>query len=171
MQFLTESILTAGIAGIFGVLLAVWGLDLLKKVAENFIPRVLEISLDLNVLGFAVGLSLLTGLVLGLIPALHASRSDPIDSLKDSSRGTTGRQAGRLRAGLLVAEVALSLVLLVGAVLLIDSFRRLQTSIPVSGPKGSRRFSSACHPVRIRTSSVRVCSFRMQLRRSKRSPA
>ena len=100
-----------------GVLLAVWGLDLLKKVAENFLPRVLEISLDLTVLGFAVGLSLLTGVVLGLIPALHASRSDPIDSFKDSSRGTTGRQAGRLRAGLLIAEVALSLVLLVGAVL------------------------------------------------------
>jgi len=130
MQFLAESVLTAGIAGLLGVLLALWGLDLLKKVAEDFIPRVLEISLDLNVLGFAVGISLLTGLVLGLVPALHASRSDPIDSLKDSSRGSTGRQAGRLRAGLLVAEVALSLVLLVGAVLLIDSFRRLQNVEP-----------------------------------------
>ncbi|PYJ07427.1 MAG: hypothetical protein DMF06_15755 [Verrucomicrobia bacterium] len=130
VQFLIESILTAAIAGVLGTLLAVWGLDLLKKVAENFIPRVLEISLDLYVLGFALGLSLLTGLVLGLVPALHASRSDPIDSLKDSSRGTTGRQAGRLRAGLLIAEVALSLVLLVGAVLLIDSFRRLQNVDP-----------------------------------------
>lgn len=125
-QFLTESVLTSAVAGLFGILLAVWGLDLLKKVAENFIPRVLEISLDAQVLAFAVGVSLLTGVLLGLVPALHASRSDPIDSLKDSSRGTTGRQAGRLRAGLLIAEVALSLVLLVGAVLLIDSFRRLQ---------------------------------------------
>ena len=140
MQFLAESVLTAGIAGVFGVLLAVWGLDLLKKVAENFIPRVLEISLDLHVLGFAVGLSLLTGLVLGLVPALHASRSDPIDSLKDSSRGTTGRQAGRLRAGLLIAEVALSLVLLVGAVLLIDSFRRLQNVDPGFRAEGVTTF-------------------------------
>ncbi|PZR72685.1 MAG: hypothetical protein DLM73_12545 [Chthoniobacterales bacterium] len=139
-QFLAESVLTAGIAGVLGVLLAVWGLDLLKKVAENFIPRVLEISLDLNVLGFAVALSLLTGLVLGLVPALHASRSDPIDSLKDSSRGTTGRQAGRLRAGLLVAEVALSLVLLVGAVLLIDSFRRLQNVEPGFRAEGITTF-------------------------------
>jgi predicted permease len=139
-QFLVESVLTAGIAGILGILLAVWGLDLLKKVAENFIPRVLEISLDFNVLGFAVGLSLLTGLVLGLVPALHASRSDPIDSLKDSSRGTTGRQAGRLRAGLLVAEVALSLVLLVGAVLLIDSFRRLQNVDPGFRAEGITTF-------------------------------
>src|SRR5438477_4384001 len=130
LQFLAESVLTAGIAGILGTLLAVWGLDLLKKVAENFLPRVIEINLDLNVLGFALALSLVTGLVLGLVPALHASRSDPIDSLRDSSRGTTGRQAGRLRAILLVAEVALSLVLLVGAVLLIDSFRRLQKVDP-----------------------------------------
>jgi len=130
LQFLAESVLTAAIAGVLGVLLAIWGLDLLKKVAENFLPRVLEISLDVNVLLFAVGLSLITGIVLGLVPALHASRSDPIDSLKDSSRGSTGRQAGRLRAGLLVAEVALSLVLVVGAVLLVDSFRRLQNVDP-----------------------------------------
>ena len=140
MQFLTESVLTAGLAGVFGVVLAVWGLDLLKKVAENFLPRVLEISLDLSVLGFAVGLSLLTGVILGIFPALHASRSDPIDSLKDSSRGTTSRQAGRLRAGLLIAEVALSLVLVVGAVLLIDSFRRLQNVDPGFHPENVTTF-------------------------------
>lgn len=139
-QFLTESVLTSAFAGLFGVLLAFWGLDLLKKVAENFLPRVLEISLDPQVLTFAVSLSLLTGVLLGLVPALHASRSDPIDSLKDSSRGTTGRQAGRLRAGLLVAEVALSLVLLVGAVLLIDSFRRLQNVDPGFRPEGITTF-------------------------------
>src|SRR3989440_1552990 len=140
MQFLAESGLTAAIAGLFGVLLAIWGLDLLKKVAENFLPRVLEISLDLQVLVFAVGLSLITGILLGLVPALHASRSDPIDSLKDSSRGSTGRQAGRLRAGLLIAEVALSLVLVVGAVLLVDSFRRLQNVAPGFRAEGITTF-------------------------------
>jgi predicted permease len=140
LQFLAESVMTAGIAGILGTLLAVWGLDLLKKVADNFLPRVIEINLDLTVLGFALALSLITGLVLGLVPALHASRSDPIDSLKDSSRGTTGRQAGRLRAILLVAEVALSLVLLVGAVLLIDSFRRLQKVDPGFRAEGITAF-------------------------------
>src|SRR4051812_20625104 len=139
-QFLTESVLTAVIAGILGILLAIWGLDLLKKVAENFLPRSREISLDVNVLLFAVGLSLVTGIILGLVPALHASRSDPIDSLKDSSRGTTGRQAGRLRAGLLVAEVALSLVLVVGAVLLVDSFRRLQNVDPGFRSEGVTTF-------------------------------
>jgi predicted permease len=140
MQFLAESVLTSAIAGVLGVLLAIWGLDLLKKVAENFLPRVREISLDVNVLLFAVGLSLITGIVLGLVPALHASRSDPIDSLKDSSRGSTGRQAGRLRAGLLIAEVALSLVLVVGAVLLVDSFRRLQNVDPGFRAEGVTTF-------------------------------
>jgi predicted permease len=139
-QFLAESVLTAGIAGLLGVVLSIWGLDLLKKVVENFLPRSVEISLDVNVLLFAVGLSLITGIVLGLVPALQASRSDPIDSLKDSSRGTTGRQAGRLRAGLLVAEVALSLVLVVGAVLLVDSFRRLQNVDPGFRAQGVTTF-------------------------------
>lgn len=139
-QFLAESVLTAGIAGLLGVLLSIWGLDLLKKVVEDFLPRSREISLDVNVLLFAVGLSLITGIVLGLVPALHASRSDPIDSLKDSSRGSTGRQAGRLRAGLLVAEVALSLVLVVGAVLLVDSFRRLQNVNPGFRAEGITTF-------------------------------
>src|SRR4051794_21156956 len=140
LQFLAESVLTAAIAGLLGVLLAIWGLDLLKKVAENFLPRIREVSLDVNVLLFAVGLSLLTGIILGLVPALHASRSDPIDSLKDSSRGSTGRQAGRLRAGLLIAEVALSLVLVVGAVLLVDSFRRLQSVDPGFRSEGITTF-------------------------------
>src|SRR5205814_5473670 len=139
-QFMVESVLTAALAGLLGVLLSIWGLDLLKKLVENFLPRSREISLDVNVLLFAVGLSLLTGIILGLVPALHASRSDPIDSLKDSSRGSTGRQAGRLRAGLLVAEVALSLVLVVGPVLLVDSFRRLQNVDPGFRAEGITTF-------------------------------
>ena len=130
-QFLTESVLTTAVAGALGVVLAVWGLDVLARVGENFIPRAAELSLDGRVLGFALALSLLTGLGLGLVPAVHASRTDPGESLKDSARGSTGgRHAGRLRAGLLVAEVALSLVLLVGAALLTDSFRRLQNVDP-----------------------------------------
>lgn len=129
-QFLTESVLTAAIAGALGILLAIWGLALLRTIGENFIPRVQEISLDLYVLGFAVALSLFTGVLLGLVPALHASRSDPIESLKDSSRGSTGQHGGKFRAGLLIAEVALSLVLLVGAALLISSFHRLQNVDP-----------------------------------------
>src|SRR3954462_15581865 len=139
-QFMVESVLTAVIAGVLGVLLSIWGLDLLKKLVEDFLPRIREVSLDVNVLLFAVGLSLITGIILGLVPALHASRSDPIESLKDSSRGSTGRQAGRLRAGLLVAEVALSLVLVVGAVVLVDSFRRLLNVDPGFRSQGLTTF-------------------------------
>jgi predicted permease len=130
-QFLGESVLTAGIAGVLGVLLAVWGLDLLARIGQNFIPRATELKLDSRVLAFALVLSLLTGLLLGLFPALQASRTDAAETLKDSARGSTGgRRAGNFRAGLLVAEVALSLVLLVSAALLVDSFRRLQKVDP-----------------------------------------
>ena len=129
--FLTESVLTATLAGLLGMLLALWGLDVLATAGANFIPRVAELRLDARVLGFGCGLTLLTGLALGFVPALHASRTDASESLKDSSRGSTaGRHAGKFRSTLLVAEVALSLVLLVGAALLIDSFRRLQRVDP-----------------------------------------
>ncbi len=130
-QFLAESVLTAALAGALGLLLSVWGLDVLARVGQQFAPRLSEVSLDARVLGFAIALSLLTGLVLGLVPAWQASHADAGETLKDSARGSTGgRRAGNLRAGLLVAEVALSLVLLVGAALLIDSFRRLQRVDP-----------------------------------------
>jgi predicted permease len=156
-QFLAESVMTAGIAGVLGVLLSIWGLDALKKAVEDFLPRSPEITLDVNVLLFAVGLSILTGIILGVVPALHASRSDPIDSLKDSSRGSTGRQAGRLRAGLLIAEVALSLV--------------LKTSIPDSGPRVLQPSLSDCRPARIRTKNARLCSSRTRSGKSMRFPA
>ncbi len=142
VQFLTESVLTAAVAGLLGVVLAIWGLDVLMKVAANFIPRVNELALDARVLGFAVALSLLTGVVLGLVPAWQASRTDPIEALKDSTRGSSGgRQSKYFRSGLLVAEVALSLVLLIGAGLLIDSFRRLQNVDPGFHPDNVTTFA------------------------------
>lgn len=129
--FLTESLLTAVLAGATGLLIATWGLDVLARAAADFMPRAAELSLDGRVLGFALGLTLLTGLALGIVPALHASRADAGESLKDATRGSTaGRQAGAFRSALLVGEVALSLVLLVAAALLIDSFRRLQKIHP-----------------------------------------
>lgn len=169
-QFLAESLLTAAFAGILGVLLSIWGLDVLKKVVEDFLPRSREISLDINVLLFAVALSLITGLILGLVPALHASRSDPIDSLKDSSRGSTGRQAGRLRAGLLIAEVALSLVLVVGAVLLVDSFRRLQNVDPGFRSEGITTFFVGLPPGSYPTEERQALFFQNALEKLKTLP-
>lgn len=141
VQFLAESVLLSALAGGLGILLASWGLPVLARLGQDFSPRLTEVRLDLAVLGFAVLLSLLTGVVLGIVPALQASRTDANEALKDSSRGSTaGRHRGRFRSILLVAEVAMSLVLLVGAALLIDSFRRLQHVDPGFKPQGLTTF-------------------------------
>ena len=90
-------------------------------LSPDALPRASEVALDGRVLAFTMGLSLLTGVAFGLIPALSASRPDLTASLKDGSRGATGRR-GRLRQALVVAEIALSLVLLVGTGLMVRSF-------------------------------------------------
>ncbi len=127
VQFLTESVLTAAVAGAFGILLALWGIGILRQAAAPFLPRADELDLDWRVLGFAVAVTLLTGVALGLVPACQAAATSSAEALKDSARGSTGgRRAGRFRNGLVVLEVALSLVLLVGASLLTGSFLRLQ---------------------------------------------
>ncbi|HET7535730.1 MAG TPA: ABC transporter permease, partial [Candidatus Didemnitutus sp.] len=127
-QFLTESLLTAVLAGALGLLLAQWCVTGLAKIGANFIPRAAEISLDGSVLGYSVLLTLATGLLLGLVPAFQASSADVNEALKESSRGSTrGRATSRFRSALFVGEVALSLVLLVGAGLLISSFAKLQS--------------------------------------------
>jgi predicted permease len=130
-QFLTESTLVALAAGAAGSLLAIWAVDSLARVAADFIPRAQEISVDLPVLGFALLLSIATGFGMGFLPAWQASRADMNDTLKDATRGNTGgRAANRLRSALFVGEVALSLVLLIGAALLLRSFVRLQNVAP-----------------------------------------
>jgi predicted permease len=130
-QFLTESTLLAVVAGVLGSILAVWAVSSLARAAENLLPRATEISIDLPVLGGALLLSVLTGLAMGFMPAWQASHADVNETLKDATRGNTGgRAAGRLRAMLFVGEVALSLVLLIGAGLLLRSFARLQHVSP-----------------------------------------
>jgi putative ABC transport system permease protein len=136
-QLLTESVLVALAGGVLGVILAQWGLASFIKVGQNFIPRSLEIGLDLRALAFTAGAALLTGLGMGLLPALQAARQDANDALKDSSRGSSGGPASRrLRGGLLVSEIALSLMLLVVASLLLTSFSRLLRVSPGFKPEG-----------------------------------
>ena len=122
-QLLVESVLLALLAGILGVLLAAWGIDLLKAIAPRDIPRIDTVSLDLSVLGFTLALSALTGIIFGLAPALSASKADLNETLKEGTRGSTeGRGRNRVRNTLVTATIALSLVLLVGAGLLLRSF-------------------------------------------------
>lgn len=136
-QLLAESALVALGGGALGLLLAHWGLDAFVKLGREFIPRSAEITLDPRALVFTFSVALLTGLVMGLFPALQAARHDANDALKESSRGSTGGGAqGRMRNGLLIGEIALSLVLLVAASLLLTSFARLQRVSPGFKPEG-----------------------------------
>jgi putative ABC transport system permease protein len=128
-QLLTESILLSFFGGEFGLLLASWGVKLIIALSPNIIPRSREIGLDNRVLAFTVAVSLLTGIIFGLVPALQMSKPDLNETLKDAGRGSTGRRHV-LRSALVVAEVALTLVLLVGAGLMIRSFYRLQQVDP-----------------------------------------
>lgn len=125
-QLLTESLLLSALGGLLGLLIAQWGTAALVHAVPQNIPRIADIELDATVLFFTLFVSLATGVVFGLVPAWQASHVDLNHSLKSGSRtGTGGEHKGRLRNGLVMAEVALALVLLVCAGLLIQSFARL----------------------------------------------
>ncbi len=126
-QMLTESVLLGLMGGVLGVLLAYWGVQLLIAFGPDNIPRLNEIRIDLGVLAFTFAVSLVTGLLFGLVPALQSSRPDLNDALKEGSRGSTGGRSGIMRNAFVVAEVSLALVLLIGAGLMIRSFARLQS--------------------------------------------
>jgi predicted permease len=134
-QLVTESMVIAVLGGATGLLLAAWALRALVTLGAELIPRVLEIGLDPLALGFSLLVTLVTGLGIGLLPALQAAGVNVQESLKETSRGSTGT-GQRLRASLLVAEVSLSLVLLIAAGLLLTSFARLQRVEPGFQPEG-----------------------------------
>ena len=134
-QLVIESMLLALLGGAVGVLLAQWALGAVIVLGADLIPRAVEIRLDPVALAFSLLVTLVTGLAIGLLPAFQAARVNVNETLKESSRGSTA--AGqRLRAGLLVAEVSLSLVLLIAAGLLLVSFARLQRVEPGFQPEG-----------------------------------
>jgi putative ABC transport system permease protein len=123
-QLLTESVVLALMGGVVGVLLAYWGIQLLVAFAPDNIPRLHEITIDPRVLGFTFGISLLTGLLFGLVPALQSSRPDLNDALKEGARGSSSGHR-MVRNLFVVAEMALALVLLIGAGLMLRSFSQL----------------------------------------------
>ena len=136
-QMLTESVLLAVIGGAAGVLLAEWALKALVSLAPADLPRTNDIKLDAGVLIFAFGLSLITGLVFGAAPAWLAARANVNDALKQASRGSTEGGRTRLRGALVIAEVAVSVVLLTSAGLLIRSFSQLQHVDPGFNPSNA----------------------------------
>jgi len=130
-QFLTESVLLALLGGGFGLLLALAGIRVLKTFIPVTISQTQTISIDGKVLVFTALLALLTGIVFGLAPAMHASHSNLNDSLKEGGRDSAiGKKGNRLRDLLVVGEIAVSFILLIGAGLLINSFLHLRNLDP-----------------------------------------
>lgn len=124
-QFVTENVLLVLIAGVVGVLLSFWGVNLLLSLNQQGLPRMREIGVDARVIGFTFGLSLLIGVVLGIVPVLRFSPTSLERSLRETSTGARGYAGQRLRSLLVVAQMALTVVLLAAAGLLGKSFYRL----------------------------------------------
>jgi putative ABC transport system permease protein len=128
-QLLSESVLVSLAAGIIGVFIAVWGLELVRNAfpPEDQVPYYVVLTTDWRVVTYTMSVAALTGLIFGLAPAVQASSASLVASLKDGARGAgAGARSSRLRGALVVGEVALSLVLLVGASLFVRSFMELQ---------------------------------------------
>jgi putative ABC transport system permease protein len=143
-QLLTESLLLAGLGGVAGTMLAFWGTDLIVALSPESLARVAETKIDARVLAFTALVSLVTGIAFGLAPALLISTTNVAESLKEGRRGATASvQTNRTRSLLVITEVALALVLLVGAGLLINSFVRLQQVAPGFDPGHTLTFNVA----------------------------
>ncbi|HWO03079.1 MAG TPA: ABC transporter permease [Blastocatellia bacterium] len=129
-QLLTESAVLALMGGALGLLLAVWIIDLVVAFKPPLdVPITIELGLDWRVLVFSLFVSLITGIVFGLVPALQATKPDLVPALRDSS-SQTGARRSRLRSSLVVAQIALSLVLLIAAGLVLRALGRVQTMNP-----------------------------------------
>ena len=141
-QLLTESVLLALAGGLLGLLLAVWGTTLLAGLPSLQIPRLAQAGIDLRVLAFTFGVSVLTGVLFGMAPAWHASRFNLFLSLKEGGRANSeSKNAARARNILVVAQVSLAVILLVGASLLIESMVHLTRQSPGFDPNGVMAFN------------------------------
>ncbi|MFH1574879.1 MAG: FtsX-like permease family protein, partial [Acidobacteriota bacterium] len=134
-QMLTESLLLAGAAGLAGVLLAWWITRLLTAFQPPLpVSLALDLSLDGRVLGFAVALAAATGILFGLVPALRSTRPDLVHTLKDDGAAAGGYRRSLLRSGLVVGQVAMSLLLLIGAGLFLRSMANAHAIDPGFDP-------------------------------------
>jgi len=169
-QLLTESLLLGLISGALGLMLALWGMDLLLAAIPIDIPFWMKFDLDGRVFGFTAACSLLTGFVFGTAPALEASNPDLNETLKEGGRSGSGGGRGRLRSMLVVAEIALSLVLLVGAGLMMRSFISLQNVKAGINAEGVLTFKIGLPGAKYRQPETRVAFFQQLLDRVRALP-
>ena len=133
---LVESVLLSVIGGLVGIALAIWGLDVLAAVGAKTVPRLREVNLDATVLSLTFVVSVATGVLFGIAPALASAKPELTEALKEGGRGAgVGVRCNQLRNTLVVSEIALALVLLIGAGLLMKSFVHLQNVNPGFNPK------------------------------------
>ena len=170
LQMLSESLVLALAGGAVGLLLAYLAIDPIQKLSAGSIPRVAEIRIDGSVLLFALLVSLATGILFGLAPAWQASRSTIGSVLKEGGRSSTSSSGRWMRNALLVAEVAMSIVLLVGAALLLRSFARLTSVDPGFKPEHVLAFRVALPTAAYTDDQQRAAFFRGSSRGSTRSP-
>jgi putative ABC transport system permease protein len=135
-QLLTESALLGVLGTVAGVVLSAWLLDALLAAAPQAIQQLANVRVSRALLVFAAGMSLVTTLIFGLVPALQATRPALADALKDGAHGSSSPRAARLRSALVAAQVALSLLLLIGAGLLLRSFAEVMHVAPGFDPEG-----------------------------------
>jgi len=135
-QFVVESLSFSLAAGLLGALFALWALSAIQSLVATQLPPNTLLTLNGRALAFTALVSVATALVVGLVPAIQASRADVVDALKDTARGSSSGRGRAFRSALIVGEVALSVVLLVGSTLLLVSFLKLQRTAPGFDPKG-----------------------------------
>jgi len=135
-QLLTESLLLSVVGGAFGLLIGYWGVKALVALNEDRIPRANEISLDWKVLLFTFGVSIVTGVLFGIVPAIQTTKTDLHETLKEGGRNAAATTKQWIRSSLVVVEIALALAVLVGAGLLVKSFLHVQQVNPGFNPEG-----------------------------------
>jgi len=169
-QLLTESLVLSLAGGVAALLLATWVMKLLVVYGPADVPRLHNVSLNAPVLLFTFLISVVTGVLFGLVPALQASTPDPNNTLKQDGRGLTHGGRNRMRAALIVSEVALSLMLLVGAGLLIHSFWRLLRTDAGFDPKSVLALDIPLSRATYKTDEQRATTFQQLIERMKTVP-
>jgi len=170
-QLLTESLLLALMGGALGTLIAVWGVGTLIWLSPPNLIGAEGIGVSLPVLGFTVAVSLATGIIFGLVPALEASKFNMNESLKEGGKSNmVSRRSGQARNVFVVAQVALALVLLVGAGLMIKSFMRLQAVAPGFDAENLLTMQLRLPPSKYREEAKRILFFREAVARLERLP-